>query len=83
MTYGDDVRTYRGPVSLAIVASFPGVYALIGMVELCTGEKISKISDRWNDMPALLQWLLGILIVALAIGITIGIFLALAYLRII
>ncbi len=83
LNYAEDVATYRGPVGPAIAAGLPGVFALIGMIELCTGEKIGKIASRWDEMNPWRQRLIGLLVIALAIATTAGIFSSLAVLDLI
>ncbi|MBT8079591.1 MAG: hypothetical protein KJO31_13520 [Gammaproteobacteria bacterium] len=73
----------RGPVGPAIVVAMPGVLALIGLIEFASGKKIVELSAGWDSIPAWKRWILGTIIIVLALAVTIGVFTGLAYYRII
>jgi len=44
------------------VPGFPGVLALIGLVELTSGIPISRLSNAWDGLPGWQRGVIGILI---------------------
>jgi hypothetical protein len=71
----------RLSINTAIAAGVPGAYAIIGLIELCTGYSFTRLANAWDDLKGWQRGVLGILIVVTAFAITAGIFLGLAYWR--
>ena len=68
---------------LAIAAGVPGAFAMVGLFELCSGISFMQVSARWDMLHAWQRGVFGSLIVVLALALVAGIFLGLAYFRII
>ena len=86
LTYGDEPwfdNHYRGPVAWAVVAALPGVFGLIGLIELLSGRRIRDVAARWQSITPWKRWLLSIAIIVIAMALVVAAFSSLAMLRII
>jgi hypothetical protein len=46
--------------------ALPGAFALVGLVELCTGMHVAEVASAWNALAGWQRGILGIFIVAVA-----------------
>jgi len=65
---------------LAIAAGLPGAFALVGLIELCAGVRFTKLANYWDALEAWQRGIFGTLVALLALAITFGITLGLAWL---
>ena len=73
----------RNRGGLAIAAALPGAYALAGMIEILTGVPFTRLSGYWDAMKVWQKATIGILTTIMAVAVAFGLFIALAYWRII
>ena len=46
--------------------ALPGAFALVGLVELCTGMRVTEVASGWNALAGWQRGILGTLVVAVA-----------------
>lgn len=84
MKYGvDPVGGARTSHYRAIGAGAVGALAIVGLLELCTGVSFKQFAARWDSLEAWQRGVFGTFILLLALATVSGIFLGLAYFRII
>jgi hypothetical protein len=70
---------YRGSVGWAVVAALPGVFGIIGLLELMAGLPVRKLGKRWDAVTPWKRWLLAVAIILAAFAIVAAVFLGLAW----
>lgn len=78
-----DFGGVRGRGGIAIVAGLPGAFALVGLIELCTGVRFTDLADYWDSLKAWQRGIFGTLVVITAFAVTFGVTVGLAFLKII